>query len=263
MDFYRDLLSGKVAGSLGMRAENWSQVPLPRQPGGRANLVSFGWSYDSQYRYRFTVQSSAAGGTITATQGDSTASAPLDGNGEAVLLLGPGTWRVCATTGGAPSKFMARTDCQSITPFEPDAGSTSPPVATTPGPTSPGTPGVSLNDGAPSPRQPAPPPSVDHTSPSARLTVRRSSRLGRSIAAQIGCSSEPCTARTSGTVLVPKHGRAKARTFRARTVITRIARGSTARITVKLSKSATAAIRRSLRQRGRKSTTLKLTRILQ
>jgi len=107
------------------------------------------------------------------------------------------------------------------------------------------------------PQYPPPPGPGDHTPPAATLSVPTPQKLGRSVRLRITCPAEPCAAAAAGTVRVPKVGTHKAKTYKLTAAAAQIAKGATATLKPRLSKSARGAIRRAL-HRGRKIT-VKLT----
>ena len=100
----------------------------------------------------------------------------------------------------------------------------------------------------PPPPPPAPPP--DTSPPRASISGATSQTVGPAVTVAVSCRDEPCRAGTTGTVRVPRVGRVRTRTYTARSVVA-IAAGATARVRLKLSLGARAAIRRALRSRKR------------
>jgi hypothetical protein len=90
---------------------------------------------------------------------------------------------------------------------------------------------------------------VDRAAPIARLSGRRTQRIGPTASVTITCVDEPCLATVAGAVRVPRVGRSRARTYRPATVARPIARGGQSTVKLKLSKAARAAITRALRAR--------------
>ncbi len=103
---------------------------------------------------------------------------------------------------------------------------------------------------APPPPLPPPPPPVDTRAPTATLSGATSQTLAPTVAVTVSCRDEACRAAASGTVRVPRVGRAKARSYTVRSVAA-IAAGAKAAVRLKLSPRARAAIRRALRARKR------------
>lgn len=95
-------------------------------------------------------------------------------------------------------------------------------------------------------RPPPPPATIDTTPPAAKLTGG-AQKLVRSVAVRIACTDEACRATTTGTVRVPKLGRAKAKTYKLKTITTTIAKGTQVTVRLVLPAGARAAIRRALR----------------
>ncbi|MEA2195434.1 MAG: hypothetical protein QOG42_1868 [Solirubrobacteraceae bacterium] len=98
------------------------------------------------------------------------------------------------------------------------------------------------------PPLPAPPPPapLDTTAPRATLSGATTQRVASSVTVSIACRDEPCRAAVTGTVAVPRVGRARARSYRPAAVVV-IGGGATRRVRLTLSASARSAIRRALR----------------
>jgi beta-glucanase (GH16 family) len=108
----------------------------------------------------------------------------------------------------------------------------------------------------PSPRQalpppPSPPPPVDGTAPNARLFGSTSQPVGATVTVTISCPDEACRATTTGSVRVPKLGRARARTYTPKAITREIPRGRKVSVKLKLAGGARAAVTRALRARKR------------
>jgi beta-glucanase (GH16 family) len=101
----------------------------------------------------------------------------------------------------------------------------------------------------PPPREaPAPiAPPADRTPPNARLSGSASQKLGTTVAVTIACPEEDCRATTTATIRVPRHGRARARTYALKAATTTIARSTPATVRLKLSSGARGAMTRALR----------------
>jgi hypothetical protein len=98
---------------------------------------------------------------------------------------------------------------------------------------------------APAVRAVAPPP-ADRTAPAVTLSTGARRLAGR-IAFGISCPAERCRAAATGTVRVPRIGRAKARSFTLKVVATTIEQAGRGTLRLSISASARAAIRRALR----------------
>jgi hypothetical protein len=73
---------------------------------------------------------------------------------------------------------------------------------------------------------------------------------------RVACRDEPCRASATGTIRVPRIGRAEARTYRPTALAVVIGRAATATLRLKLSPGIRSAIRRALRSRRRVSAAL-------
>jgi len=101
------------------------------------------------------------------------------------------------------------------------------------------------------PPPPPPPPAAaaaDTTPPASNLTGASSQKLGKTVAVSISCSDEACKATASGTVLVPKAGRIKAKTYKLAALTKSIAKGAKATARLKLNATPRAAIKRALKR---------------
>ena len=96
---------------------------------------------------------------------------------------------------------------------------------------------------------PTPPVASDATAPAAKLSGRRTQKLAATLIVGVTCLDEACRATSSANVQVPRVGPTRARTYALGKVTTRIAAGATARVELKLSAPARAAIRRGLKAR--------------
>jgi hypothetical protein len=112
------------------------------------------------------------------------------------------------------------------------------------------TPFVPFTPSSPPPPPPPPPAPIDRLAPNATVLGATSQRLGRTVSVKVLCRDEPCRASVTGTVRVPRIGRAQARTYKPRAVAA-IARGATLAVRLNLSTAARAAIRRALRSHRR------------
>jgi len=101
------------------------------------------------------------------------------------------------------------------------------------------------------------PPAADVSPPRASVAAV-SQRLGRNVAATIGCPDEACRVTASATVRIPKVGRAKAKSHTLASRSQALAQGTTATVRLALTPSLRAAIRRTLRGGGRVSVTLRV-----
>lgn len=88
---------------------------------------------------------------------------------------------------------------------------------------------------------------ADKTPPAATLSAKAAQKLGSTVTLKVGCVSEACTARTTGTIRLPKPGRSKAKTLKLKALSTGIKKGATATVKLKLSATARSAIKRALR----------------
>lgn len=101
---------------------------------------------------------------------------------------------------------------------------------------------------APAGPQPAPPPRPpDVTAPAARLSGSSSQKLGGAVVVSIVCPDTACRATVSGTVHVPTAGPAKAKTYKLKTATRSLRKATSVKIRLKLSATATTAIRRVLK----------------
>ncbi|HVF77283.1 MAG TPA: hypothetical protein VNA28_03215 [Solirubrobacteraceae bacterium] len=123
---------------------------------------------------------------------------------------------------------------------------------------------VPLSTAAVAPTPPAravpAPPAVrvlDTTPPVIRISSR-AQKLRRSVAATVACIDEACRVTTTGTVRVPRVGRAAARTYTLNTVTTTIASGGAAFVRLDLGRKTRAAIRRALRAKKRIIVTMRM-----
>ena len=114
---------------------------------------------------------------------------------------------------------------------------------------------------APPPPPPAPPTKavVLDTSPPQVTVGAGSQRLAKTVAIRIACPGEACRATTTATVIVPKVGPIKAKTYRLSAVRTTLARGGKVTARLALSTTRRTAIRRALRAGRRVSVRLALT----
>lgn len=103
------------------------------------------------------------------------------------------------------------------------------------------------------PPPPAPAPAADRTAPLARLfgatRQRLLPRLRPTVKLAVSCTSEPCTAVAAATIRVPKVGRSKARSFKLRTVTTRIAKGARKKVVFRISTLPRLVTQRAIRSR--------------
>ena len=98
---------------------------------------------------------------------------------------------------------------------------------------------------------------VDSTAPRASVAAR-TQRLGRTVAARIGCPDEACRVVASATVRIPTLGRARAKTYTLASRSASLAKGSTATVRLTLSPALRSAIRRTLRAGRRVTVTLRV-----
>lgn len=128
----------------------------------------------------------------------------------------------------------------------------SPPPATTPPPT--------LPPDALAPPPPAPAePVVDVTAPAATLAGSRLQRLLASVRVTVSCAREACRVKASGSVRVPRTGRARPRLFKLTNVTATLSKAGRATLKPRLSLVARTAIRRALRRGRRITVSLKIT----
>jgi hypothetical protein len=98
----------------------------------------------------------------------------------------------------------------------------------------------------PPPPGPFPPPgTLDTTAPTATLSGNTSQKVGGSVAVNVSCPDEACTAVAGGTVNVP--GAAKVYTLKRATA--RILKGGRATLKLKVSRKAQTAIKNALRNK--------------
>jgi hypothetical protein len=101
---------------------------------------------------------------------------------------------------------------------------------------------------APAPPPPFRPPLLfDRSAPNARLFGRTPQTVGPGVLVTISCPDEACRATATGTVRVPRFGRASARTYAPTTVTTAVGKGSRASVRLKLSRNARGGVTRALR----------------
>jgi hypothetical protein len=96
---------------------------------------------------------------------------------------------------------------------------------------------------------PVPPPPPDVTPPVATLSGPRVQRLGALLSVSVRCADEPCTARARATIRVPRHGRARARTYRLAAPTRSLAAGVATPVLLRIPAKAQRAIRSALRAR--------------
>ena len=65
----------------------------------------------------------------------------------------------------------------------------------------------------------------------------------------MSCTSEPCTAVAGATIRVPKIGRSKARSYKLRTVTTKVAKGARKKLVFRISTLPRLRMTRALRAR--------------
>jgi hypothetical protein len=92
-----------------------------------------------------------------------------------------------------------------------------------------------------------PPLLFDRSAPNARLFGRTPQRVGPGVLVTISCPDEACRATATGTVRVPRLGRASARTYAPTAVTTAVGKGSRGSVRLKLSRNARGGITRALR----------------
>ena len=102
----------------------------------------------------------------------------------------------------------------------------------------------------PPPAAAAPPPPADTTAPAAKLTGA-TQRLRKSVAVTVSCIQEACTATTRASLRIPSIGPANAKTYKLKTVVSKLANGETATLKLRLPTAARSAIKRALRARKR------------
>lgn len=94
-------------------------------------------------------------------------------------------------------------------------------------------------------------PVPDTTAPVAKLTGRRSQKLGKTVAVTVSCISETCLATARGSARAPKLGAAKAKTHTLKKISKAIVKGTKVKLKLKLTGKARTAIRRRLKSRKR------------
>jgi len=92
---------------------------------------------------------------------------------------------------------------------------------------------------------------ADRTAPNAKLLGHTRQRLRATIVVTILCPDEACRATAMGIIRIPKHGRARAKTYKPMTIMTVIAKGTKVKVRLKLTGRARSAIRPALRARKR------------
>jgi hypothetical protein len=99
---------------------------------------------------------------------------------------------------------------------------------------------------------------IDTTAPTATLSAAKVQRLSKTVKVAVACLDEPCTARASGRVHVPKLRHGRARMFTLRGTTGPVARGSTVMLKLGIPAKARAAIRRALRAHKRVTATIQV-----
>jgi beta-glucanase (GH16 family) len=89
-------------------------------------------------------------------------------------------------------------------------------------------------------------PPVDTRAPIAKLFASRSQKLRAAVVLRVMCPDEACRATATGTVRVPRLGKARAAIYKPWARTTMIAKGAMAAVKLKLSRSARVAIARAL-----------------
>ncbi|MGI8624061.1 MAG: PKD domain-containing protein [Solirubrobacteraceae bacterium] len=105
---------------------------------------------------------------------------------------------------------------------------------------------------------PEPTPVSDITPPGAMLSGSRSQKLGTKVFVDVACLDESCRATSSATVRVPKVRRARAKTYTLKKVGTKIPKGASGRLKLKLTAAARGAIRRALKAHKKIAVKLKV-----
>jgi hypothetical protein len=133
-----------------------------------------------------------------------------------------------------------------------------PPVPLIPLPTTATGPAATGSAATPPRAVPAPPTALLDTTPPVVRISARAQKLRRSVAITVACTDEPCRVTTTGSVRVPKVGRAAARTYTLNRVTTTIAGGGAAFVRLDLGPKTRAAIRRALRAGRRTTVTMRM-----
>jgi hypothetical protein len=108
------------------------------------------------------------------------------------------------------------------------------------------------------PTQPfTPPPAPDTLAPETKLSGKRTQELGKAVYVVVACPTEDCAATASGGLSAPVV--AAARLFKLRKASLPIAKGSTAKLRLKLSTKARRAAKRALLKRRKVTARIKVT----
>jgi hypothetical protein len=102
-----------------------------------------------------------------------------------------------------------------------------------------------------------PPPAPDTLAPETQLSGKRTQELGKALYVVVGCPTEDCTATATGGVSAPVV--AAARRFKLRKASLPIAKGTKAKLRLKLSKKARRAAKRALLKRKKVTAKIKVT----